>query len=49
VFVFVTTHTQTNVNFDEARFVHMLQQSAGYTKTLKEKLAAAGGCAWPGS
>lgn len=38
------THHQTNVNFDEARFIHMLQQSAGYTKALKDKLAAAGVC-----
>lgn len=30
------------VNFDDARFIHMLQQSSDYTAQLKKKLAAAG-------
>lgn len=38
-----TFSTLTNVNFDEARFVHMLQQATDYSAELKQKLAAAGG------
>lgn len=37
-----TFSTLTNVNFDEARFVHMLQQATDFTNTLKSKLKAAG-------
>jgi hydroxylamine reductase (hybrid-cluster protein) len=37
-----TFSTLTNVNFDEARFVHMLQQATDYSAELKQKLAAAG-------
>jgi hypothetical protein len=39
---------QTNVNFDEARFIHMLQQASGYTQQLKDKLKAAGERGRPG-
>lgn len=37
-----TFSTLTNVNFDEARFVHMLQQASGYTQQLKDMLKVAG-------